>query len=106
MPMIRRFRNKLSKAIKASLRQGMSPEQLALTITLGVLFGIIPVIGLGTWNMRQNDCIESVKSGINMGYRHLDTAQNYGNEKANYPPVVGFLWYVVSGCLPTQPPGF
>lgn len=41
---------------------------------------IIPVIGLGTWNMRGNTCTESVQSGLEMGYRHLDTAQNYGNE--------------------------
>ncbi len=41
---------------------------------------IIPVIGLGTWKMSGNSCIKSVMDGINMGYRHLDTAQNYGNE--------------------------
>ncbi|MFW5819819.1 MAG: aldo/keto reductase [Bacteroidota bacterium] len=42
---------------------------------------IIPVIGLGTWNMSGKTCIESVRSGLDTGYRHLDTAQNYGNER-------------------------
>lgn len=42
---------------------------------------IIPVIGLGTWNMRGGNCTASVQSGLNIGYRHLDTAQNYGNER-------------------------
>jgi diketogulonate reductase-like aldo/keto reductase len=42
--------------------------------------GIIPVIGLGTWNMNGKECIESVREGLDEGYRHIDTAQNYTNE--------------------------
>ena len=42
---------------------------------------IIPVIGLGTWEMTGKDCIESVTTALKMGYRHIDTAQNYNNEE-------------------------
>ncbi|HLN22258.1 MAG TPA: aldo/keto reductase [Bacteroidales bacterium] len=43
--------------------------------------GIMPVIGLGTWEMTGNRCVNSVLSALEMGYRHLDTAQIYGNER-------------------------
>lgn len=43
----------------------------------------MPVLGLGTW---QNDdptvCSESVRTALEMGYRHIDTAQIYDNERA------------------------
>jgi len=40
----------------------------------------IPAIGLGTWQLTEN-CVESVKTALNNGYRHVDTAQVYGNEE-------------------------
>lgn len=43
----------------------------------------MPVLGLGTWqNTDPNQCAESVATALNMGYRHVDTAQAYGNEEA------------------------
>jgi len=45
------------------------------------LLGIMPVIGLGTWEMTGSSCIRGVISALNLGYRHIDTAQIYGNEK-------------------------
>jgi 2,5-diketo-D-gluconate reductase B len=43
----------------------------------------MPMLGLGTW---QNDdprqCAESVRTALETGYRHVDTAQAYGNEEA------------------------
>ncbi|MGB3682144.1 MAG: aldo/keto reductase [Rubrobacteraceae bacterium] len=41
----------------------------------------VPSIGLGTWRLSGNDCAEAVKSALSLGYRHLDTAQMYGNEE-------------------------
>lgn len=38
-------------------------------------------IGLGTWQNKGEDCTESVKIALDMGYRHIDTAQIYGNEE-------------------------
>jgi diketogulonate reductase-like aldo/keto reductase len=42
----------------------------------------IPIIGLGTWTLRGRDCARLVEQAIRIGYRHIDTAQMYGNERA------------------------
>ncbi len=42
---------------------------------------IIPVIGFGTWEIGGDTCVESVKDALNIGYRHIDTAQVYNNEE-------------------------
>jgi len=41
----------------------------------------IPQIGLGTMTLKERVCIEAVKIALQLGYRHLDTAWFYGNEK-------------------------
>ena len=41
----------------------------------------IPKIGLGTWQMRVDACRRIVLSALEMGYRHLDTAEYYRNER-------------------------
>ena len=41
----------------------------------------IPLVGLGTWMLRGRDCARLVEQAIRIGYRHIDTAQMYGNEK-------------------------
>lgn len=41
----------------------------------------IPKIGLGTWRIRGKECEKLVKKAINLGYRNIDTAQHYKNEK-------------------------
>lgn len=40
----------------------------------------IPKLGLGTWLISDNDVVQAVKAAIEMGYRHIDTAQAYRNE--------------------------
>src|SRR5471032_2459046 len=40
----------------------------------------IPEIGLGTFRLQGQVVIDSVRNGIEVGYRHIDTAQIYGNE--------------------------
>ena len=43
----------------------------------------MPVLGLGTWqNENPDQCAESVKTALETGYRHIDTAQAYDNEAA------------------------
>lgn len=49
----------------------------------------IPLLGLGTWPMTGDACTEAVSSALEAGYRHLDTAENYGNEDAVGRAVVG-----------------
>ena len=40
----------------------------------------IPVLALGTWFIDDDKVAEAVKAAVKMGYRHVDTAQAYGNE--------------------------
>ncbi|KAB1194763.1 aldo/keto reductase [Haloferax sp. MBLA0076] len=41
----------------------------------------MPMLGLGTWeNTNPDECENAVKTALEMGYRHIDTAQIYGNE--------------------------
>ena len=42
----------------------------------------LPKLGLGTWRMKGEDCTKSVLGALDRGYRHIDTAQMYGNEDA------------------------
>ncbi|ORX85871.1 aldo/keto reductase [Anaeromyces robustus] len=55
---------------------------MALNKTIKLNNGVeIPVLGLGTWLVDSNIAAETVTTAINLGYRHIDTAQAYGNEK-------------------------
>jgi 2,5-diketo-D-gluconate reductase B len=40
----------------------------------------IPAIGLGTYLITGQDCIQIVQQALEVGYRHIDTAQMYNNE--------------------------
>jgi diketogulonate reductase-like aldo/keto reductase len=42
----------------------------------------IPDLGLGTWQMAPQVAYESVSTALELGYRHIDTAQLYENEAA------------------------
>ena len=41
----------------------------------------VPALGLGTWRLTGEDCYEAVTTALELGYRHIDTAQAYGNER-------------------------
>jgi 2,5-diketo-D-gluconate reductase B len=41
----------------------------------------IPAIGLGTWELRGRACARIVEQALKLGYRHIDTAQVYENER-------------------------
>lgn len=43
---------------------------------------VLPKIGLGTFRLKDQAVIDSVSSALALGYRHIDTAQIYGNEAA------------------------
>jgi len=40
----------------------------------------IPVLGYGTWQLKGIECTMAVEKALQIGYRHIDTAQIYGNE--------------------------
>nr|WP_321453982.1 aldo/keto reductase [uncultured Carboxylicivirga sp.] len=41
----------------------------------------IPKLGLGTWFISDADAVQAVKDAVELGYRHIDTAQAYQNER-------------------------
>jgi len=40
----------------------------------------IPALGYGTWQLKGKDCETGVAAALDIGYRHIDTAQIYENE--------------------------
>src|SRR5919201_2828083 len=41
----------------------------------------IPMLGLGVWQVPNGpECVNAVRCALELGYRHIDTAQAYGNE--------------------------
>ena len=43
--------------------------------------GALPLVGLGTWQMTGKECYRAVRHALEVGYRHLDTATMYRNER-------------------------
>src|SRR5436853_2254233 len=41
----------------------------------------IPVLGYGTWPLAGDECYRGVSMALELGIRHIDTAQIYGNER-------------------------
>lgn len=41
----------------------------------------VPRLALGTWLIDDDKAADAVRAAIKLGYRHIDTAQAYGNEK-------------------------
>ncbi|KAH7310547.1 NADP-dependent oxidoreductase domain-containing protein [Stachybotrys elegans] len=58
-----------------------SINQTARTFTLNT-GALMPAIGLGTWRSPPDAVAKAVSAALRAGYRHIDTAFAYGNEKA------------------------
>lgn len=43
--------------------------------------GQIPALGLGTWQLSGDECRETVRTALELGHRHVDTARMYENER-------------------------
>lgn len=41
----------------------------------------IPKLGLGTWFIDDDKAVQAVRDAVEIGYRHIDTAEAYGNER-------------------------
>ena len=41
----------------------------------------IPSIGFGLWKIPESTCADVVYEAVKQGYRHFDSASDYGNEK-------------------------
>src|SRR5436309_10970526 len=43
----------------------------------------LPMLGLGVWQTPKGpECVNAVRWALELGYRHIDTAQAYGNEES------------------------
>ena len=43
----------------------------------------VPLAGLGVWQVENGrECVDAVRWALELGYRHIDTAQAYGNEES------------------------
>lgn len=63
----------------AALAHGQVPDfQIAITPSTLVE---IPHLGFGTWNLKEQDATRAVSHALQAGYRHIDAAAIYGNEK-------------------------
>jgi diketogulonate reductase-like aldo/keto reductase len=57
-----------------------TPENPLLTLSDG---DRIPLLGFGVWQIPNGpECVQSVRWALEAGYRHIDTAQAYGNEES------------------------
>jgi 2,5-diketo-D-gluconate reductase B len=54
--------------------KGMTMEYISIEGTK------IPALGYGTWKLTGSKCLRGVRSALDVGYRHIDTAQIYENE--------------------------
>lgn len=50
----------------------------------------LPLIGLGTWDLRGEECARVVRLALELGYRHIDTAYIYQNHQAIRSALQGF----------------
>ena len=54
-----------------------TPHSPAVTLSGGVA---MPLVGFGTWQLRGRRAYDAVRSALETGYRHIDTATMYRNE--------------------------
>ena len=64
-----------------SILKSESPKEKYALISLND-DNTIPNIALGTWKMADQEAVNSVKEAVGLGYRHIDCAWRYNNEKA------------------------
>ena len=50
-------------------------------IVIETLGARMPALGFGTWDLKGRACRRAVADAIDVGYRHIDTARMYGNER-------------------------
>lgn len=52
----------------------------------------VPALGLGTWRLRGRECREALETALDIGYRHVDTAAYYGNQRAIGEAISGSIF--------------
>lgn len=65
------------RALRISADPETHPGEVEVRLANGVE---MPVLGFGTWQLLGSTCYEATAHALRVGYRHIDTAQAYGNE--------------------------
>src|SRR6476619_4812259 len=64
----------------AEMRGAETADQREITLADGAQ---LPLLGLGVWQVPNGrECVDAVRGALELGYRHVDTAQAYGNEES------------------------
>lgn len=50
----------------------------------------LPLLGLGTWDLRGAECTKVIRQALDLGYQHIDTAHVYDNHEAIRKGLKGF----------------
>jgi 2,5-diketo-D-gluconate reductase A len=58
----------------------MTEERSQPSVTLAG-GGVMPLVGFGTWQLSGSRCYDAVRAALDVGYRLIDTATIYGNER-------------------------
>lgn len=72
---------KLSSVALALLGLSHAQDQIPFSSSNPPSVASIPALGYGTWNLDKSNASDAVSIALQTGYRHLDCAAVYGNEK-------------------------
>ncbi|KAL8684897.1 MAG: hypothetical protein Q9224_006078, partial [Gallowayella concinna] len=67
--------------IASAAAASLGSVDLQQPLTTRLLPSKIPFLGFGTWNIDTFNASEAVSAALQAGYRHLDCATIYGNQK-------------------------
>ena len=70
--------NMAVKHMKYQQTKGFGKKFTTLTLSNG---NEMPVMGLGTWMLNGDECVHMVMEAFRLGYRHIDGAEAYGNDR-------------------------
>lgn len=70
--------NMAVKHMKYQRTKGFGKKFTTLTLSNG---NEMPVMGLGTWMLNGDECVHMVMEAFRLGYRHIDGAEAYGNDR-------------------------
>jgi len=72
---------KIRRTARLSTARFLTMSSATMAPSVEIQDAHIPLVGLGTWCLRGRVCIDVVEQALRLGYRHVDTAELYENER-------------------------